>query len=220
MVDYATEEEQVEALKRWWRENGRSVVVGVLLGLLALAGWRGWAWYSEEQSLAASRLYEQVVDRIESGEREKLTDLAGRLRSDYGGTPYAGLGSLAAARAAVRDGDLEAAAEWLRWAMNNASTEDLSYIARARLARVEGERGNIEVALELIGREHPNAFGGLYAEVRGDLLVAKGDPEAAAAAYERALSADVPPADPQAVERKLNQVKQTAGGTGTGEEAS
>lgn len=220
MVDYASEEEQVEALKRWWRENGRSVIVGIVLGLLALGGWRGWAWYSEQQSLEASQLYEQVVSRIESGERGRLADLAGRLRTDYGGTPYAALGSLAAARAAVDAGDHEAAADWLRWAMNNASTDDLAYIARARLARVEGERGNPDTALELIGVEHPASFDGLYAEVRGDLLVAKGDRKGAAEAYEAALSADVPPADPQAVERKLNQVEQTAGSAGADEEAS
>jgi predicted negative regulator of RcsB-dependent stress response len=220
VVDYASEEEQVEALKRWWSENGRSVIVGVVLGLLALGGWRGWAWYSEEQSLEASHLYEQVVDHIESGERGQLADLAERLRTDYGGTAYAGLASLAAARAAVDGGDYAAAADWLRWAMENASTDDLSYIARARLARVEGERGNLEIALELIRVEHPASFGGLYAEVRGDLLAASGDEEAAAEAYEAALSADVPPADPQAVERKLNQVKQTAGGAGAEEESS
>ncbi len=220
MADYATEEEQVEALKRWWKENGRSIIVGALIGILALGGWRGWAWYTEEQSLAASRVYGQLVQRLQSDERERLLQLAERLRTDYGGTAYAALGALAAARAAVAADDLEAGAEWLRWAMNNADTQDLAHIARARLARVEGERGNIDTALDLVDREHPDAFDGLYAELRGDLLVADDRPQAAAEAYRKALSANGPPPDPQAVERKLNEVGASAESGGEGGEAS
>ena len=33
MEQYRTEEEQVEALKKWWEENGRSTIVAVIVAL-------------------------------------------------------------------------------------------------------------------------------------------------------------------------------------------
>lgn len=220
MVDYATEEEQIEALKRWWRENGRSIVIGVVLGLLALGGWRGWEWYTEQQSLQAASVYTQLVDRLEAGERESLKGLAERLRDEFPNTAYAPLGALAAARMAVGAGDFEAAAEWLRWATDNADADDLGSIARLRLARIESERERLDAALELLNQDHPEAFGGLYNEVRGDVLAQRGDRSAAVDAYKAALDAAVPPPNTGAVERKLNRLQQPAADAGEGEENS
>lgn len=221
MVDYATEEEQVEALKRWWRENGKSIVAGAALGILVLVGWRGWTWHQETQALEASALYDQVSARIQDGDREKLVSAAEQLREDYGSTAYAALGALAAARAAVDAGEPDAAAEWLRWAMENAGDAKLGYLARGRLARVEAASGRVDEGLRLLDVEPPAAWSGLYGEIRGDLLTEKGDREAAAEAYRAALDAEVPPPDPEAVQRKLNEVQAAeADHGGDGEEAS
>lgn len=221
MVDYATEEEQVEALKRWWSENGKSIVAGAALGILALVGWRGWTWHQETQALEASSLYDQVSARIRDGDREALVSAAEQLRDDYGSTTYASLAALAAARAAVDAGEPDAAAEWLRWAMENGDDARLEYLARGRLARVEAADGRIDEGLALLDVDPPAAWAGLYGEIRGDLLTEKGDREAAVEAYRAALDAEVPPPDPEAVQRKLNQA-QAAGADdgGNGDEAS
>lgn len=220
MVDYATEEEQVEALKRWWRENGKSIIAGVALGILALVGWRGWTWHQETQALEASALYNQVSARIQDGDRDQLVSAAEQLRDDYGSTTYATLGALAAARAAVDAGEPDAAAEWLRWAMENPGDAELGYLARGRLARVEAANGRVDEGLALLDVEPPAAWSGLYGEIRGDLLTQQGDREAAAKAYRTALDAEVPPPDPDAVQRKLNEVQAAGAGAGDGEETS
>ena len=219
MVDYATEEEQVEAIRRWWRENGRAVITGVVIGLAALGAWRGWDWYRTEQGLEASRLYEQVMQQVAGGERDKLVRHATTLRDDYAGTPYAALAALAAARAAV-DADAPAEAEpWLRWTMNNADDVQLRHLARARLARIVAVGGDVERALELLDAEVPEAYTALYAEIRGDLLAERGDAAAAAEAYRRALDAEVSPVDPELLRRKLNRVEPGGADGGAGEDA-
>lgn len=221
MVDYATEEEQVEALKRWWRENGTSIIAGAALGILALVGWRGWTWHQQTQALEASRLYDEVGERIQNGDREALVSAAEQLREDYASTAYASLGALAAARAAVDAGDLGAAAEWLRWAMDNGDDVKLGYLARGRLARVEAARGRVDEGLALLDVDPPPAWVGLYGEIRGDLLTEQGDRQAAIEAYRAALDAEVPPPDPEAVQRKLNEAQAAeANRGGDGEEAS
>ena len=220
MVDYASEEEQVQAIRDWWKQNGTSVIVGALIGILALAGWRGWTWYRDEQALAASAVYERMIQQIDGGQRDDLVGYASTLREQYPNTAYAPLGALAAARAAVESGDLDGAGMWLQWTMKNADSNNLVALARARLARVEAERGNLEQAMSLLDKGSPPSYGGLYSEIRGDVHMKQGDRTAAVAAYEQALDAEVPPPDPQAVQRKLNQARQLAAGSGDGEQDS
>lgn len=204
MADYATEEEQLEALKRWWRENGRSVLLGAALGILALVGWRGWEMYQQQQSLAASAIY----DRIESASgHEGARESVERLQADYPNTPYAVLGALQAAGLAVEEGNLDAAVEWLEWAQANADSPAIGALARLRTARVLFEQGRAERALGLLDAEIPEAYTGLYASLRGDILSERGDLEGALAAYQRSLDAEVGPVDRTLVERRINRLR-------------
>lgn len=201
-----TDEEQLEALRRWWRENGRSIIAGVVIGLAALGGWSGWNWYHGEQALAASDVYEDTIAAVEQGNYGAVSDQATRLRDDYGGTAYATLGALAAARAAVEEGDLDRARNWLRWTVDEASAVELATVGRARLARVLAAQGDPDAALSVLDVEVAPSFQGLFAEVRGDALAQQGERDAAVEAYEQALDADGPVADRELIERKLNRL--------------
>lgn len=214
-----SDEEQLEALKRWWEENGRAVIAGLALGVIVLAGWRGWEWHRGEQALAASGLYDEAMAALGAGEHATVVERAGQLRADFGGTAYAPLGALAAAKAALAADGPGAAEEWLRWAVDNAGRAGVRHIARARLARVRAAQGDHAAALELLGTEVPAAYTAMYADIRGDVLAARGDRADAAEAYQAALDAEVPPPDPDLVERKLNRVRPGTG-SGNGEAAS
>lgn len=210
MADYATEEEQLEALKRWWRENGRAVLLGIALGVLALAGWRGWEMHVERRALEASAIYDELLQGVSASDYPGVSEHAETLRADYARTSYATLAAMAAAGLAVEKDRLEAAEEWLRWTVDNAGDHRLRTLARARLARVLAERDAADEALELLAAEVPSAYTALYAEIRGDLLRARGDHAGAASAYQQALDADPGPSDPDLVERKLNRVRGSA----------
>lgn len=207
MVDYASEEEQIEAIKRWWRQNGRAVLLGVALGVVAIGGWRGWVWYQTEQGLEASQVYQQMLEDVGGDNPEAIYERAQRLRDDYSGTAYAALAALAAGRAAARADEPARAAEWLRWVLDNGSDVQLQNLARARLARALLVQGQNEQALEVIEGQTPAAYEVLYAEIRGDALRQQGKREQAAKAYRQALDAEGRPGDPELLQRKLNRVK-------------
>ncbi len=191
MADYETEEQQVEALKEWWKQNGIAVIAGAVLGIAALAGWRGWNWYQEKQAMQASDIYINVQNALIKNDTKALQTQAGTLRSKYKSTPYAVLATLHEAKLQSEKGDLNAAAESLRWAMNNSSQASVKDIARIRLARVLVADNKLDEAAATINHNLPKAYASLVNEIRGDIFFAKGETEQAKQAYDQALeSAD------------------------------
>lgn len=186
---HRSEEEQVEALKRWWDRNGRAVIVGVAVFVALVVGWRGWVEYRQGQSQNASLLYERMLGAAEAEQTEKAREHGRSLIGDYAGTPYAGLAGLYLARLAVDADKPEAAAGHLQWVMDNAAMEGIVHTARVRLARVRLAQGQPDAALALVQGEAPAGFAGVYAETRGDILADRGDTEGARTAYDQALAA-------------------------------
>jgi len=186
VADYNNDDEQLEALKQWWKENGAAVVAGIVLGAAALFGWRFWQDYQVEQAQAASALYAEM--RVQGGDVDTLMAGAEMLRSDYARTPYAALAALEAAAGLVEAGRLEDAEAQLRWALESARLPEVAELARLRLASVIMAQGRASEVLELLEAELPESYAGLVDELRGDAYRAQGDLDAARRAYDRALS--------------------------------
>ena len=216
MESYRTEEEQVEALKRWWKENGRSTVLGVVLALGLGFGWQAWQSSREAAAAQASFLYQQMLSTLAAESRQgpgPARELARRIRDEHRGTTYAQLAALHLARMAVNSGDLAGAEEELRWVLAMAdSGGDLQRMARLRLARVVAARGDTDSALTMLADPDP-AYAASFALARGDILLAAGRDGEALEAFERAaamLEAGVPL--PQTLRDKLEylQAEQAA----------
>lgn len=188
MAEHLTEEQQVEALKQWWKENGMSVVIGLLIGFAALFGWNYWNDYRDEQGARASVIYQQLLTDLQANKAEAVQQQADSLRNEFSKTPYATLAAMAQARLAVEKGELDAAAAHLQWAMANTRQDQLQHTARLRLARVLIAAGKPDEVDNLLAKARPGAYAAAYAEVSGDAAVARGDLAAAREAYQRAMS--------------------------------
>jgi predicted negative regulator of RcsB-dependent stress response len=189
VAEHLTEEQQVEAIKQWWKDNGLSVVVGLVIGFAALFGWNYWNDYRDEKAAQASRIYQQLMSYQQNNNMEAVEQQAVNLRNDYERTPYATLAAFAQARVAVESGNLDAATAHLQWALGNTRQDQLEHTARLRLARVLIAAGKAEEAGALLDKVKPGAYVAAYAEVEGDIARAKGDLAKAREAYNRALAA-------------------------------
>ncbi len=187
MADYRTDEEQIEYLKKWWNENGKSVVGGIAIGLIMIFGWRGWQNHLVTQGKKASDLYERMIVDEDENEEKQIGKIAQQISDDYKPTPYLGFTKLLQAREAVENNDVESAKNHLQWVFDNTDSDEFKHLARLRLARLLLEEGNKDAALSLIEKIDTGKFAPNYHELRGDILSQQGESKAARDAYTQAL---------------------------------
>lgn len=188
---YASDNEQVEMLEKWWRDNARSILVGVVLGLAGLFGWQGWQSYVDKQGQLASAEYEAVLHAQTEISKEVALQRGQQLLASYDKSAYAILGAWQLAKLKADSNEWPAAQAHLQWALAHAQQEELQHISRLRLAQVSWVLGQHQEALDILKVADTGSFSGLYAVLKGDIYLDMSDPGAARAAYQQALAAGV-----------------------------
>ena len=185
----AAEEENIEALRKWWDENGKGLALG--LGLIAVGyfGWQFWQEAKISSASATSDVYEQLLASVAVAPGAQLSDqqrleavgYAEVLKTEHGNTEYALFGALFAAKFAVEANDLDKAEQELQWLLDNSKdgmfqqTEaSLLLTAKLRLGRVILSKGEAQRALDLVNTVDPQNYEAAFAELRGDIYVSQG----------------------------------------------
>lgn len=190
MVDeYLSEREQADQLRHWLRSNWLWLVAGVAFTLGGFYGWRWWDARQLERSAEAETRFGAMVDALASDQRDEGLRLAGELTGEYADTPYAEQATLVLARLDVEAGEFAKARERLAGVMEDARDPELRLIARLRLARVQLAEGAHDAALATLAGAEAPSIEARVAELRGDVLLAKGDRAGALEAYGRARTA-------------------------------
>jgi predicted negative regulator of RcsB-dependent stress response len=189
----STEDEQLADFKDWWSRNGKPLVTGGLLALVIVFGWQAFQKYQSNQSQGASMLYQQLLETTLTPDGKpdaaRVSDLAGKLNSEFGGSAYAQYGSLFVAKVAVDSGKLDDAANELKAIVAKPANPALGEIARQRLAQVLAAQSKVDEALKLLEGDADKAFLATREELKGDLLVQLGRTDEAHAAYQKAKAA-------------------------------
>lgn len=189
MAELTTDDEKVEAIKKWWKENGTAVVAGIVIGLVAVFGWRAWVNHQDQLGQRASLAFEQVLMATAGGQYELAANQAEALRKEYDNTAYAALADLALAKVRAEQEHLAGAADALRSALAKAPTPGLAKLAALRLAQVLIAQDALDDALAVIdAQDDGGAFSADFAGLRGDIALAQGNRSKARAAYERAIA--------------------------------
>ncbi len=183
MADYLSDEEQLDRLRNWWDRNGTSIVVGVVLVVGGLAGWRWYDSARSEELEAASDLYEAFL----AAEGDARSDLAASLETEFGDTSYATFTLLYQAREAWEAEDLQAAIDTLRQVADDGGHPLIRDLARIRLARLLYEQDDAEGALATLAEVKQQGFRATVLELKGDIHLTGGDRALAHAAYVSAL---------------------------------
>jgi len=185
-VSYKTEEQQVEDLKEWWKDNGTPLIVGAVLGL---SGFFGWKFYSEKQvayQVAASDRYLTVTEELEKDDKTQLIENANAVKTDFPDSTYSVLSAFQLAKIAVVKNDLDAAASELDWVITNHPNNELTAVAKIRLARILIAQQKSEQALSLLSFDSDSGYFEVASLIRGNALMALGKKAEALEAYKTA----------------------------------
>lgn len=188
-----TEEEQIAQMKDWWQRNGKPLLTGGALALALVFGWQAWQQHQGNQAQGASALYQQLLETslTSSGEPDvgKVTELAGKLKGEFGGSHYAQYASLFVAKLAVESDKLDDAVAELKPLLDKPADATIEELARQRLARVLAAQDKAEEGLKLLDGNAGKAWQASREELKGDLLVQLGRSDEAHAAYQKAKEA-------------------------------
>jgi predicted negative regulator of RcsB-dependent stress response len=185
---YASDDEKAEEIKQWWRDNGRSVIIGVLFGAVAIFGYKYWMNYQNVQTEQASLLFQQTLEELSTNNIEPAQVNTDVLKAQYANTAYATFSALQLARQQIEQGDNASAKAQLEWVAKESKLAGLRDLARIRLAKMIFNENQYEQALAVINQTETQAYASLSAELEGDIAKQQGQIDVAHAAYQRAIS--------------------------------
>lgn len=195
MSEHLTEEEQLEALKRWWKDNGKNTVAAVVV---AVGGYFGFEFWQEQARIAqeqASDKYQTLIEAVVTAPGETASDvqrataasLAAELKSEAPASFYGQSAALFMAKVAVEANELDKAETELKWLLEQNPEQAIALVTRLRLARVQSAAGKYDDALTTLSGLDEGSFAAVYAETRGDIFLRQGNNDAARSAYQLAL---------------------------------
>jgi predicted negative regulator of RcsB-dependent stress response len=185
-MPYETDNEQMEALKKWWGDYGKWVVIAIVLGLALGFGWRYWQQQQLQKRQQASLLYQQIIVADSQKTRAAVVQLSAEITRRFPRTEYAALANLVAAKNIIAEGNLNVAASKLQWTLDHSRTASVRQIARLREARVLLALKKPAEAQKLLAVVDDKAFRPAIDEVQGDIYLALGDTAKAHQSYQSA----------------------------------
>ncbi|MBS1186767.1 MAG: tetratricopeptide repeat protein [Burkholderiaceae bacterium] len=197
------EQEQIDALKAWWKQYGNLVTWVLIIVLGAYSAWSAWKYYERRQAAQASQLYEEMHKAIAAKDNALVQRAAADMKDKFSRTTYAQMAGMIASRVAYEAGDIKATKEQLEWVAANAIDDEYKALAKIRLAGILLDEKAYDEGLKLVSSDYPDAFASLAADRKGDILVAQEKIDDARAAYQLALDK----ADPKDPGRQLIQLK-------------
>ncbi|BDX07838.1 YfgM family protein [Planctobacterium marinum] len=197
-----TEEEQIEAIKKFWKENGMPIIVGAALGLGGLWGWR---FYNEQQLKAQEQASDAYNVAVESSAADETDTAALNAFIDANSeSTYAVMAALQLAKVAVEQSDLAEAEKQLQWAADTVKDAAIKDLALVRLARVQNELEKFDVAKSTLDKVSSDAFQAQAFTVKGDILARQELFTEAQESYTKAL--ELTEGNPALIQMKIDHL--------------
>ncbi|HEY3984177.1 YfgM family protein [Cedecea sp.] len=204
MEVYENENDQMEAVKRFFAENGKALVVGVVLGIGALVGWRYWNGHQDDSMREASLAYQNVTSAVKADQPQTL-EAVEKFAADNKNT-YGALAALELAQQFVDKNDLGKAATQLQTGLSSTKDENMQALINLRLARVQIQQKQADVALKTLDGIKGEGWAAIIADLRGEALLSKGDKQGARDAWSKGSQTNASPALREMMQMKINNL--------------
>lgn len=204
MEVYSNENEQVDALRRFFANNGKALAIGVVLGIGALVGWRYWSTHQDTSAREVSANYQQVTSALDASKPQTL-EAAAKFASENSNT-YGALASLDLAKQYVDKNELAKAATQLQSGIKNTQDANLQAVMNLRLARIQLQQKQADDALKTLDSVKGEGWTAIVADIRGEALLSKGDKQGARDAWSKGIDSEASPALKEMMQMKMNNL--------------
>lgn len=201
-----TDDEQVENLKTWLKENGISIVLGIVIGVGGLGGYRYWVHQQKISAEQASAHFTKMISALSADNSDEVQTYARLLIDEHASTEYALMAQMALAKDHVGKGEFDQAEEFLQQVVGSAAQQPLAYLARTRLAALQMHNDKFDTALSTLAINFPAEFDASVDELRGDIYARQGKLSDAIDAYRKAQLAQPPPTNAEFLQQKLDDL--------------
>ncbi|VEJ08601.1 YfgM family protein [Actinobacillus delphinicola] len=200
---YSIEEEQdLDQLKRWWRENYKAIIAVVIIALIAVFGWRYWKNYQMSQSIQQSMQYEALIVSDNATNKQAFEVFT----QENKGSTYSEFALLERAKDEVAAQHFGQAETLLQQAVNQAKDNVIKDIATLRLAAVQYQLKQYDRALKSLQGVQSNVWQGQKLQLQANIELAQGNKEAAKKDFQQALSL-VDPLEKAMIQIQLNNLQ-------------
>ena len=204
MEVYSNENEQTDALRRFFANNGKALAVGVVIGIAALGGWRYWSGHQEEATKSVSAQYQQLTSAMQAGKPETLE--AVNTFANENSNTYGALAAMDLAKQYVDTNQLDKAATLLQNGLKDTKDANLQAVINLRLARIQLQQNQADAALKTLDGVKGDGWTAIVADIRGEALLSKGDKQGARDAWSKGVESDASPALKQMMQMKMNNL--------------
>ena len=204
MEVYSNENEQTEALRNFFANNGKALAIGVVIGIAALGGWRYWSSHQDDTAKSVSAQYQQLTSAMQAGKPETL-EAVNRFASENSNT-YGALAAMDLAKQYVDAGQLDKAATLLQNGLKDTKDANLQAVINLRLARIQLQQNQADAALKTLDGVKGDGWTAIVADIRGEALLTKGDKQGARDAWSKGVESDASPALKQMMQMKMNNL--------------
>jgi len=187
MSVYMTEEEQIEAIKSWWKRYSNIILITISVILLSVAGYRYWNWHKEKVSVEASNTYEQMMFAYSKNNDKSVKALADKLTEGYENSVYSDVARLTLAKVYVDENEIAKAKNELNLIIKHNTMPALKQLARLRLARIYRAERAYSSALDILQTVNDSVYLPIINELKGDIYAEKGSRGKALESYKTAL---------------------------------
>lgn len=177
MEVYSNENEQTDALRNFFANNGKALAIGVVIGIAALGGWRYWSSHQDDTAKTVSAQYQQLTSAMQAGKPETL-EAVNRFASEN--NTYGALAAMDLAKQYVDAGQLDKAATLLQNGLKDTKDANLQAVINLRLARIQLQQNQADAALKTLDGVKGDGWTAIVADIRGEALLTKGDKQARA----------------------------------------
>ncbi|MGD9425571.1 YfgM family protein [Pantoea sp. NSTU24] len=204
MEVYSNENEQTEALRNFFANNGKALAIGVVIGIAALGGWRYWSSHQDDTAKTVSAEYQQLTTAMQAGKPETL-EAVNRFASENSNT-YGALAAMDLAKQYVDAGQLDKAATLLQNGLKDTKDANLQAVINLRLARIQLQQNQADAAIKTLDGVKGDGWTAIVADIRGEALLTKGDKQGARDAWSKGVESDASPALKQMMQMKMNNL--------------